>query len=91
MEIEQEQLEYCENTDDMYNLTNQVCQIKHDIDVINENILNTYVDIKLANRCRHGLCYIDVADLENKLSIYKSELAIKEQQLKELSFMIKRL
>ena len=62
----------------------QMIQLKKEIDAITNQILTTNVNIKMANRCRHGLCYDDLNYLEYELANYKVALSKKEEELEEL-------
>jgi hypothetical protein len=62
----------------------QMIQLKKEIDAITNQILTTNVNIKMANRCRHGLCYDDLKYLEYELANYKIALSRKEEELEEL-------
>lgn len=62
----------------------QMIQLKKDIEAITNQILTTNVNIKMANRCRHGLCYDDLNYLEHELANYKIALSKKEEELEEL-------
>lgn len=62
----------------------QIIQLQKDIDAITNQILLTNINIKMANRCRYGLCYGDLNDLEYELETYKIALSKKEEELEEL-------
>jgi chromosome segregation ATPase len=79
------------STTEMSDTSEKIHQLKKDIDDITNQILTTNVNIKMANICRHGLCYSDINYLEYELANYKTILSKKEEELKELNNHFKRL
>ena len=80
MELQEDPISIIETND----TSEQMMQLKRDIDAITNQILTTNVNIKMANRCRNGLCYSDLNYLENELANYKIALSKKEEELEEL-------